>query len=348
MKIIEKINKIKEIKENIKTSIENKGIDTTNKKFEEYPTLIDSIETGGSDDKDYSINNADYLCYKLDNQNMIDFLCKNLKNSVNSYLYTFSECIGSIPLFFKFNYINKKDNYSSSFINPFGLEYKYYNLEKTFYNYRNTKQISLNIDNSYPCYCYNTFYYSKSTSLKIENGKNEIWIGEGSSCFSYSSFTELPTLNVEKCMTCNSMFQNAKVRKIVFKGRMGVENYDNVKPLHFGTSSTKPNLYNMFYNCSNLTSIKNLDLTNIYKTTNNNNMFYGCKNLKELNFEGTENLQINLDVSSTGLEREGLLNMLDTLPTLTKSITIKIGTNKMNLLTEEDISNFTIKGYTLA
>ena len=30
MKIVEKINKIKEIKENIKTSIENKGVDTTN------------------------------------------------------------------------------------------------------------------------------------------------------------------------------------------------------------------------------------------------------------------------------------------------------------------------------
>ena len=42
------------------------------------------------------------------------------------------------------------------------------------------------------------------------------------------------------------------------------------------------------------------------------------------------------------------LNMLDTLPTLTKSITIKIGTTKMNLLTDEDIANFTLKGYTLS
>lgn len=347
MKIIEKINKIKEIKENIKTSIENKGIDTTNKKFEEYPTLIDSISTGGSDDKDYSISNGAYLCYFIDNQNVIDFLCKNLKETNTNYYYTFYNTIGKIPYSFKFN---KKYNSSSnsSYICPFGNKYYCYNLEHTFENL-NTKNntLVLNLYENIPVYGYDSFYYCNSPSLIINNKNNEIWIANGYSCFSNSYFKELPTLNVEKCVNCGSMFQNSKVEKIIFKGRIGIENDDNSKYKYF-EGGTKQTLYNMFYNCSNLTSIKNLDLTNIYKTINNNNMFYNCNNLKELSFEGTENLQINLDVSSTGLEREGLLNMLDTLPKLNESITLKIGTTKMNLLTDEDIANFTLKGYTLA
>lgn len=45
--IVENLNKINTIKEEIKTSIVNKGGDLSGKHFEDYPSVIDNLPSGG-------------------------------------------------------------------------------------------------------------------------------------------------------------------------------------------------------------------------------------------------------------------------------------------------------------
>lgn len=276
MKIIEKINKIKEIKENIKTSIENKGIDTTNKKFEEYPTLIDSIVTGSGSD-DYEINNMSYLFFGDTRNDCLKEILKHCKDVIR-----IDNCF-----------------YNTSILNELDLT-------NVNINIKNISNNLINFDR-----CFGLTYFNK---------------------------IKLPTLNLTEknnFINMNGMCNGSKyLEEIVFPYNWNELGATNINSAFSGCTKLKKVQCNISY----------VSGTQYYI----NNCFKDCTSLEEIDFSGTTNVYLNFDVSTTALNREGLLNMLDTLPTLTKSITITIGTNKMNLLTEEDISNFTLKGYTLA
>jgi hypothetical protein len=93
-----------------------------------------------------------------------------------------------------------------------------------------------------------------------------------------------------------------------------------------------------------VTSIKGL---NVGACTNITNIFYNCPALTELELKGSLNESLNL--SPTGLVRDGLVNMINGMDATTKSnITIKIGSTKLALLSDDDIALFTTKNYTLA
>lgn len=63
MALIEKLQDIKAIKDEIKNSIENKGVDTTNSTFADYPELIESIQSGSGDVALGTITSWQYLFY---------------------------------------------------------------------------------------------------------------------------------------------------------------------------------------------------------------------------------------------------------------------------------------------
>lgn len=103
-----------------------------------------------------------------------------------------------------------------------------------------------------------------------------------------------------------------------------------------------------FNYCSSLKEIK-LDITNVTTSSGLQNTFRNCTSLEKLDFSGTENVQVSIDISTTGLTTQGLMDMLDTLPQLEEGCytTIIIGEEKLSLLTEEQVAIFYEKGYTL-
>lgn len=167
---------------------------------------------------------------------------------------------------------------------------------------------------------------------------------------------DLRYLDTSKCNQISSLFTGCTNLKRVNMSTWDTSNIQQILNFFTACSSLEEvDLSNFntkrfktfrswFYNCSSIKEIA-LDITN---STNLQYTFNNCTSLEKLDFSGTEDIKTNLDLSTTGLTREGLLNMLDTLPTLTNSITITIGEEKMALLTEEDIALFTQKNFTLA
>lgn len=349
MGLIQKLNEIKTIKNDIKDAIVEKGgvlEDTT--PFENYAGIIQNLQT--EDETDYTDINTEYLCYNMNNPNLVKFLCDNMyKNEQNKYYYTFANCKVDVSDIFKVKpYYKVKPMISDgSYYYPFGTGGYFYNsIEKTFYYYK-YENLNLVFDEYLPTYFYNTFDHS--SIVKLSTNLENIWVGHGGSVFTYcSKLTEVPKINLEKCDTLSSMFSScSKLKKVEFTGRPFVANYEKGKHISFGESASQPSMSSMFYGCSSLESVKGLDLTYVNSNIPITNMFYGCTKLKELDFTGTEDFR-RIDISGTGLDRDGLMNMLATLPQLDHTATIKIGDTKLAMLSDEDIAEFTLKGYSLA
>lgn len=100
----------------------------------------------------------------------------------------------------------------------------------------------------------------------------------------------------------------------------------------------------MFYNRYNLEEVK-MNFSNVSSCSN---IFYKCKKLVSISFINTTNFKVNLNLVTTGLDRTGLMNMVQTLPQLDHTQTISISINAKKQLSDEDIAEFTAKGYTLA
>lgn len=351
MGLIQKLNEIKTIKDDIKGAIVEKGgvlEDAT--PFSDYAGEIRGIQTG--EDIDYTDTNADYLCYKIKNNNLIKLLCDNIINNDNndklSYYNTFAyTSINAADLFTIKHYYYTTTSSAHPFKKNGENGYFLNSIEGAFKNNLFYGAMNLNFNEYLPIGLFSTFELSRLT--KLTTNLHNLWVANGSNSFySCSNLTEIPVLYIENCITCNSMFYNCrKLKRVKFLGRPFPRNYVS-GTLYFGITGTTPSMASMFYNCSVLESIQGLDITNVNSKISVNNMFYGCSKLTELDFTGTENVQTNFDISRTGLKRDGLMNMLATLPTIGHHQTITIGSTKMNLLSDEDIAEFTAKGYTLA
>lgn len=351
MGLIQKLNEIQVIKNDIKDSIVEKGgvlEDTT--PFSNYAGVIQNLQT--EDETDYTDANADYLCYKIKNNNLIKLLCDNIINNDNndklSYYNTFAyTSINAADLFTIKHYYYDTTSNAHPFKENGENGYFLNSIESAFANNTFYGAMNLNFNEYLPIGLSSTFEISRLT--KLTTNLHNLWVANGrNSFYSCSNLTEIPVLNIENCIACNSMFYNCKkLKRVKFLGRPFPQNYVS-GTLYFGRTGSTPSMDSMFYNCSVLESIQGLDITNVNSKITVKNMFYGCSKLTELDFTGTENVQTNFDVSRTGLKRDGLMHMLSTLPTLDHTQTITIGSTKMSLLTDEDIAEFTAKGYTLA
>ena len=110
----------------------------------------------------------------------------------------------------------------------------------------------------------------------------------------------------------------------------------------FDTSKVT-DMSDMFSNCSNLTSVPLFNTSNV---TTMSYMFYGCSSLETIHML---NIGVDLDISSsTKFTREALLEIIGNLKTVTSTKTLKMGTTNLAKLTEEDKAIATNKGWTLA
>lgn len=126
-------------------------------------------------------------------------------------------------------------------------------------------------------------------------------------------------------------------------------------------TSNVTNMANMFYYCRSLQTldVSNWDTSNV---TNINSMFYYCKKLTTLiggrtidevisnNISTLNGLKININFSSTILDRASLRALINGIADLTGSTSQKLtlGSTLKSKLTEEDIAIATAKNWTIA
>ena len=114
------------------------------------------------------------------------------------------------------------------------------------------------------------------------------------------------------------------------------------KCLSYSDTQNVTNMSYMFCECSSLTSVPELDTS---KVTNMAYMFDDCYKLTEINMI---NIACNLDVSSTALKHDALIKLINNLKSGVTSKTLKMGSSKLALLSDEEKKVATDKGWTLA
>lgn len=105
---------------------------------------------------------------------------------------------------------------------------------------------------------------------------------------------------------------------------------------------------NITWTFRDCTKLKSLDLSgwDLSSTTSITNTFGNTPSLKSIRVGSGWNKGV--DISTTGLLRDGLVQFFNDLPTISEPQTITIGTAKQALLTEEDIAIVTNKNWTIA
>ena len=101
----------------------------------------------------------------------------------------------------------------------------------------------------------------------------------------------------------------------------------------------------MFYNCSSLVSV---DFPEGFgtKIKNANQILYGCKSLSVIT--GSLELAVSFDLKDCPLTHDSLLNVLNSIQTVTNKPVLTLGTSNLSKLTDEEKTIATSKGWTLA
>ena len=374
--IAENLQKIVDIKQDIKTAIENKGVDMTNTPFTEYSTKINEITTGGGGSSTFVIpdgmkfqgstitsvpENFDFSevtdmshmfmdCYNLESANINT-------NSATNMDYLFCNCCNMITA------PELKTSKVTSMESMFRGDFSYKMKINTLPLYDTTNVT--NMKNMF-------FYNSQLETIPSFNTSN---VTDMSGMFSdCSKLKTIPQLDTAKVTNMNSMFSNNQ--KLIEIPQLDTSNVIDMQ--------------SMFYMCYNLTEIPQLDTSNV---NNARYMFNSCRKLTkipQLNFgsitnttsifrtEALTNLTdlggfVNLKVSWTSnfLDRvpqasvESLMNVINglwdwtdypdgkaplnngTIYNFGTTHSLKFGSTNLNKLTEEQVAVATAKGWTL-
>ena len=145
--------------------------------------------------------------------------------------------------------------------------------------------------------------------------------------FNYcTNLTYAPLLNTAKVTSMRGMFYGCN--KLI-----SVPSYD--------TSNVK-DMNSTFSMCSKLTTIPNLDVSNV---TTFNSAFSLCSSLKSILMHG---MKVSFDISpSARFEKSDLVTILNNLAVVTTNQTLKMGSNNLAKLTDEEKAIATNKGWTL-
>ena len=100
----------------------------------------------------------------------------------------------------------------------------------------------------------------------------------------------------------------------------------------------------MFRDCSSLTTIPLLDTASVNYMSN---IFTNCKNLTTIRFNPNAGNIANFSISHcTKMTAEDLTGMINSLPTVTKDVTISMG-DLSPKVTEEAMQTLLTKGYSI-
>lgn len=337
---IEKLTKVLETKEAIRTAINNKGGTLTESDtFSSYSAAIDNIQTGGGENPlQYIIDNqggdgkpsCQYLFYKYKGSNLDNLLSTLDFSKVASMDGMFSNCtnLTSIPLLDTSNVTD---------------------MSMMFYECSSLTSIP-QLDTSKVTNMSNAFYDCSSlTSFPLLDTSNVTSMyGTFSRC---SKLSSIPTFNTSNATRMDNMFENCfglisipllDTSKVTDMGVM-FSSCNKLTSIPKLNTSKVTNMNYMFQYCSNLTTIPQLDVS---KVTGMFDIFKGCSKLSEIHMTG---IKANLNISSSSLfTRDALLEILNNLSTIDGTKTLTMGSTNLSKLTDEDKAIATNKGWTLA
>ena len=99
----------------------------------------------------------------------------------------------------------------------------------------------------------------------------------------------------------------------------------------------------MFQYCKSLTSIPELDVSNV---TNMSDIFTGCSKLTTIYMK---NIKVSFNISSTALQHDALVELINNgLATITTTQKLTMGSTKLSLLSDSEKQVALDKGWTLA
>ena len=309
---VEKLTKVLETKEAIRTAINNKGGTLTESDtFSSYSAAIDNIQTGGGENPlQYIIDNqggdGKPSCYYLFNEykgTSLDRVLSTLDFSkVISMEHMFSGCrnLTSVPLFDTSN-VTKM---SSMFNGCNALE----TIPKL-----DTSKVT---DMSYMfSYCKNLTSIPLFDTSSVTNMDNMF--------YSCSKLTTIPKLNTSNVNNMYDMF---------------IYCYKLTTIPELNTSNVT-NMSYMFGSCNELTTVPRLDTS---KVTNFNYIFNGCYKLTSIGMYGFTR---SIDISPTALEHDAIVAFLNQAGTAyDSSQRITMGSTKLALLSDEEKAIATNKG----
>lgn len=156
------------------------------------------------------------------------------------------------------------------------------------------------------------------------------------------SYYQQPILKIKMRATeCNTLEASGQDTSKQANRKLKYFNY-------LGTNKTTY-IVRMFYNCPSLTSIPNLDISNV---TNMTSMFHACYSLADISFTGSigkPTTVLTLSFQYSNLSRNKVLDIGNNLPITTVDKTIDLRNTPASIdLTPEDIEIFTDKGYIIS
>ena len=257
----QKLNKILETKEAIRTAINNKGGTlTTTDTFSSYPTAIDSLPSGGNDWLKELLDeskNASYLfCgYSQDSVNTTWYYNITYERLQNILSYnTTSNVTNMKGMFFYCSNLRKIPLINTSLVTDMS------NMFNSCSDLRDVPQLNTsNVTNMSGMFvgCSSLYTIPQLDTSKVTNMRSMF-----AKCSYLSTIPQLDTSNV---LNMYNMFQ-------------GCERLTTIPQLN---TSKVTNMYFMFYNCYKLTKI---DIThmNITSTSNSNYFAQNCYSLTKL------------------------------------------------------------------
>lgn len=337
MAITDKLNKLLETKEAIKTAIKAKNVSVLDSEpFSVYPSKINEISTGGGSGLDWSeigyseqpqslTDGFNYAKQIYDSWNMSDTI--NYFGDGNLVYFPLVDTVFVTSLDNSFGYCSALQELP--LINTSNV----ISMTGAFTNCSSLKSIPL-LDTSNVTNFNQAFAYCKLLQeipeLNTSNATQTYAMF--SDC---TSLARIPLLDTSKVENMSSMFANCYA-------------LETIPELN---TSNAVSVESMFSMCPKIDNLPLLDFTNVANASN----FLGYNwdtNMAITNLAGFHNLRINFDVSNCiNLTAESLMNVINQALDLTVGglmCTLTLGTTNVEKLTEEQIAIATAKGWTIA
>ena len=340
MATIDKLNKLLETKEAIKTAIIGKNVSVTdNDPFSVYPLKINEISTGGgtggsgldwselgySKEPESFTNAFDYAKSIYDNWNMSDTI--NYFGDGNLVYFPLVDTVFVTSLDNSFGYCSALQELpllNTSNVNS---------MTGAFMNCSSLKSIPL-LDTSNVTNFNQAFAYCKNLQEIPE-------LNTSNATQTYAMFSDctalarIPLIDTSKVENMSSMFANCYA-------------LETIPELN---TSNAVSVESMFSMCPKIDNLPLLDFTNVGNASN----FLGYSwdtNMAITTLAGFHNLRINFDVSNcVNLTAESLMNIINEALDLSVggwTCTLTLGSTNIAKLTEEQIAIATSKGWTIA
>ena len=335
--ITDKLNKLLETKEAIKTAIKAKNVSVSDSEpFSSYPSKIESISTGGGTGLDWSeigyskepesfANAFDYAKSIYDNWNMSDSI--SYFGDGNLVYFPMVDTVFVTTLDNSFGYCSALQELP--LINTSNVN----SMVGAFMNCSSLKSIPL-LDTSNVTNFNQAFAYCKNLQEipLLDTSNATTTYGMFSDC---TALARIPLLDTSKVENMSNMFSNCYA-------------LETIPELNTSNAVSVESMFSMSPKINNLPL---LDFTNVGNAAN----FLGYNwdtNMAITTLAGFHNLRINFDVSNCiNLTAESLMNIINEALDLTTggwTCTLTFGTTNIEKLTEEQIAIASSKGWTIA